>query len=85
MYSKIYNLRIAINGKAVKVIKIVFYLLLNKNQNNMGKVMKHSEFVFDYVHLFYCKCPKINPNRSGSNTNSPEWSKNKKSNNKSYQ
>ena len=25
--------------------------------------MKGSEFVFDYVHLLYCKCHNINPNR----------------------
>ena len=28
--------------------------------------MKRSEIVFDYVHLLYYKCDKINPNRGGS-------------------
>ena len=28
--------------------------------------MKGSEFVFDYVHLLYYKCHKINPNPGGS-------------------
>ena len=37
--------------------------------------MKGSEFVFDYVHLLYYKCHKINPNCGGSST---DWKKNKK-------
>ena len=40
--------------------------------------MKPSKFVFDYVHLFYYKCHKINPNRDGSYNDSPDWIKNKK-------
>ena len=39
--------------------------------------MKVSEFVFDYVHLFYYKCHEINLNRGGSYTDSPDWIKNK--------
>ena len=27
--------------------------------------MKSSEFVFDYVHVLYYKCHKINPNHGG--------------------
>ena len=37
--------------------------------------MKGSEFVFDYVHLLYNKCYKINLNRGGSYTDSPDWIK----------
>ena len=40
--------------------------------------MKGSEFVFDYVHLLYQKCHKINPKRSGSYIDSSGWIKNKK-------
>ena len=40
--------------------------------------MKGSEFVFDYVHLFYYKFHKVNPNRGGSYIDSPDWIKNKK-------
>ena len=39
--------------------------------------MKGSEFVFDYVQLLYYKCHKINPNRGGSCTDSPDCIKNK--------
>ena len=37
--------------------------------------MKYSEFVFDYVHLFYYKCLKINLNRGGSYIDSSDWIK----------
>ena len=40
--------------------------------------MKGCEFVFDYVHLLYFKCYKINPNRGGSYIDSPYWIKNEK-------
>ena len=40
--------------------------------------MKASEFVFDYVQLLHYKCYKINPNRSGSYIDLPDWIKNQK-------
>ena len=40
--------------------------------------MKGKEFVFDYVHLLYYKCHKINLNRGGSYIKYPDWIKNKK-------
>ena len=40
--------------------------------------MKGSEFAFNYVHLLYCKCHKINPNCGGSYINSPDWIENQK-------
>ena len=54
-----------------------FYSLKNIYQNNLES-MKGSEFVCDYVHLLYYKYHKINPNRSGSYIDSPDWIKNKK-------
>ena len=47
--------------------------------------MKGSEFVFDYIHLLYHKCHKINPNHGGPYIDSAEWIKSKKNSNKSYQ
>ena len=61
MHSKSDNMEIVINGKADKADKL-FESLINKDQNNLEKLMKTSEFVFDYVHLLYQKCNKINPN-----------------------
>ena len=63
MHSKIDNIEIMINDEADEVIKKLFNLLKNRYENNLGS-MKNTEFVFDYVHLFYLKCHKINPNRS---------------------
>ena len=40
--------------------------------------MKGSEFAFNYDHLLYCKCHKINPNCGGSYINSPDWIENQK-------
>ena len=40
--------------------------------------MKGSEFVFDYVHLWYYQYHKINPNHDGSYADSPDCIKNKK-------
>ena len=34
----------------------------NRYQNNLEKLMKSSKFVFNYVHLLYYKCYKINLN-----------------------
>ena len=51
--------------------------LKNRYQNNLES-MKGGKSVFDYVHLMYYKCHKINANRIGSNIGSPGWIKNKK-------
>ena len=59
------------------VIKELFDSLKNGYQNNFEST-KGSEFVFDYVDLLYFKCHKINPNRSRSYADSPDWIRNKK-------
>ena len=67
-----------INNEADEGLEEFFEPLLNRHQNNLEKLMKGSEFFFDYVHLMYYKCHKINPNRGGSYIDSPGWIKNKK-------
>ena len=47
--------------------------------------MKGSELVFNYVHLLYYKCHKINANRGGLDIDSPDWIKKNKKKNKSHQ
>ena len=37
-----------------------------------------SAFVFDYIHLLYYKCHKINLNRGGSYIDSLDWVRSKK-------
>ena len=63
-----------INDEADEVIEELFDSLKNRYQNNLVSI-KGSEFVFDYVQLLYYQCCKINPNRVGSYTDSPDWIK----------
>ena len=74
MHSKSDNIEIMINDEAITEL---FDSLKNRSQNNLES-MKGSEFVLDYVHLLYCKCPKINTNHGGSYIDSPHWIKNKR-------
>ena len=76
MHSKSDNIKIMINDEADEVIKELFDSLKNRYQNNL-ELMKGSDFVFDYNHLFYYKCHKINPNCGGSYIDSSDWIKNK--------
>ena len=52
MYSKSDNLKIMINDEADKIIEELFSLLRKRYQNRL-EMMKGSEFVFHYIHLFY--------------------------------
>ena len=54
-----------ISYDAGEVIEKIFHSLKNRYQNNL-KLIRCSEFVFDYVQLLHYKCHKINPNRGGS-------------------
>ena len=67
-----------INDKADVVDEKHFELLLDRYQNKLEKLMKGSEFLFNYVHILYYKCDKINPNNGGSYIDSPNCIKNKK-------
>ena len=77
MHAKSDNLEILIKDEADEAIKELFDSLKNRYQNSLQSV-KGSEFVFNYVHLLYHKCHKINPNRGGSYIDSPDWIKNRK-------
>ena len=84
MHSESTNIEIMINDEANEVTKALFDWHKNRYQNNLESI-KGCEFVYDYVHLMYYICHKINPNQAGSYVDSPNWIKNKKSNNKSHQ
>ena len=56
MYSKRDNKEIMINDKKDEFGKELFESLHNRYQNNLEKLMKDCEFVFDYVNLLYYKC-----------------------------
>ena len=66
-----------INDEAEEVITGLFDSLRNRYQNNWESI-KGSEFVFNYIHLLYYKCHKINLNRGESYIDSLDWIKNKK-------
>ena len=67
------------NEEADGVITEHFDSLKNRYQSNLESV-KGSQFVFCYVRLLYYKCHKINPSRSGSYIDSPDWIKKQKIN-----
>ena len=77
MHSNSDNIEIMINYEAKEVVKYFFDSLKNRYQNNFDS-MKDSDFVFDYVHLLYYKCHKINLIRGGSYIDFPDWIKSKK-------
>ena len=58
-------------------IEKLFNSLKNRYQNTL-QLMRDSELVFDYVHLLYYECHKINTNHGESYVDSPDWIKNKK-------
>ena len=69
---------VTFNDEADEVREELFKSLLNRYHNNLEKLMKGTDFVFNYVHLLHCKCHKINLNHGGSYIDSPEWIKTKK-------
>ena len=65
MHPKSDTIEIMINDKTNEVIKERFDSLKNRYQNNLESI-KGSGFVFNYGHILYYKCHKINPNAGGS-------------------
>ena len=70
-------MEIMITDEAYEVMEKHFKSLLNKYKKKLEILIEDSEFVFDYVHLLYYKCHKINPTLTGSYIDSPDWIKNK--------
>ena len=77
MHSKSDNIEIMVNDGADEAIKELFDSVKNRYQIDLGSI-KGSELVFDYVHLLYYKCNKVNLNRGGSYIDSPDRIKIKK-------
>ena len=75
MHSKTDIIKIMMNDEADEVIEELFESLKKRYQNKLEESMKGSEFVFDYVHLLYFKCHKINPIYCGSYIDFPDWMK----------
>ena len=84
MHLKNDNTEIMINDKANEVIEKLFESLLNQYKIGLETSMRGSDFFFDCIHLLYYKCHKVNFQWGGSYIDSPDWIKNKKSNDKCY-
>ena len=70
MHSKSDNVEIMTNEEVDKVIKERFDFLKNRYQNNLESI-KVNMFVFEYLHLLYCRCLKIDTSCVGSCIYSP--------------
>ena len=78
MHTKSDNLEIRIGSDTNEVIEDLFKSLLQRYQEGLEEKMKGSEFLFDDVNGLYYDLNKINLDRGGSYTDSPEWIKSKK-------
>ena len=58
MHSKGDKMEIMINDKADEVIEERFESFVNSYQIGLETSMRGSDFIFDCVHLLYCKCHK---------------------------
>ena len=65
MHSKNDKIEIMIDDKADEVIKELLNSLKNRYQDNL-ELLEGSESVFNYVHLLYYKCHKVNLIHGGS-------------------
>ena len=83
MYTKSRNIEIMEGNETDEIIDELFESLLQNYQKNLEEPMRGSEFVPDSIDLLYYHLQKVGLKRSGSYIDSPEWLKNKKSNNKS--
>ena len=72
VHSKSDNRQIMMNDEADKVIEQYFESLKKRYQNKLEESMRGSEFFFNFLHLLYYKCNKINPNCSGSYIDPPD-------------
>ena len=70
------------SNEKVEIIEKLFKSLLENYHKDLEESMRESEFVPDNIDLLYYHLQKIGLKRGGSYIDSPEWLKNKKSNNK---
>ena len=78
MHTKSDNIEIMMGSEADDIIKELFESLLQKIQKELKEKMRGSEFVFDSLDLLHYNLHKISLNRGRSNTDPPEWPKEKK-------
>ena len=82
MYSPSENTEIFIGSDMVEVIDILFDTMLQRFQEAIETSSKKGcEFIFENVDLLYYYFHRIDMRRGESYIETPEWLKNKKSNN----
>ena len=69
--------------KQMKSLMNSLNIFLQNYQKDLEESMRGSKFNFCSFYLLYYHLQKISLKRGGSHIDSPEWLKNKKSNNKS--
>ena len=82
MQTKSRNIEIMMSNEKVEIIEKLFKSLLENYHKDLEESMRESKFVPDNIDLLYYHLQKIGLKRGGSYIDSPEWLKNKKSNNK---
>ena len=83
MHTKSHNIEIIMGSETNDIIEELRESLLQKYQEGLEESMRRSDFVCNSIDLLYYHIQKIGLKRGGSYIDSPEWLKNKKSNNKS--
>ena len=63
------------NDKADEVIEELFESFFKRYQTGLETSMRINNFIFDCVHLLYCKCHKINFDCADSYIDSLDWMK----------
>ena len=79
MHTKSDNIKIMIGNETNDIITELFKSICRKYQEGLETKMKGSIFIFYCVDLLYHHLHKVSLNRRGSNIDSPEFIKNKKS------
>ena len=80
MHSKSDNIEFMTYDNAHEVIEEIFASFLNRYKTGLQTSMCGSDFIFNFVHLLYYKCHKINPDQGWSYIDSSNWIKNQKPN-----
>ena len=84
MHTKSDNIEIMMGSETDEIIDELFETILQNHQKDLKESMRGSNFTFDSVDLLYYHLQKTSLKRTGLiYRDSPEWLKNKKSNNKS--
>ena len=77
MYSKSDNFEITMGANTNEIIRNLFNSLLQRYQGGLQESMSGREFVFDYAESLNYIFHKADLKSSGSDTETPEWLKNK--------